>query len=197
MQAGEPGRAAPMLERAVRAFVLSRGEKAQETLESKARLAESYDDQQFYNKSEPIYKELVEAKRGDAMAQSADLNGLALSLDGQGKQDEALPIYMQALKLREEAYGADYKDLPEILNNLGRVYYMKNDFGSAEPLYLRAIAIDEKALQPSDPQLEDDYKRIAALYEKKGEADKAAEFKAKAEAVKKAGEKPKKAEKKS
>lgn len=183
MQMNEADKAEPIFERAVRAFKASRGPDAPETLESMGRLAESYDVNQMYARSEPIYKAIVDSGRGDALLQSADLNALAVSIDAQGRQDEALVLYKKALALRQQSRGPDGAELPEILNNIARVYYMKHAYAKAEPLYLHAIAIDEKMLAPGDPQMADDYRRLAALYKKTGRSSKADEFEAKAKAV--------------
>jgi tetratricopeptide (TPR) repeat protein len=188
MQMNEADKAVPIFERAVRAFKASRGENAEETLESMGRLAESHDALGEYAKSEPLYRALVSSGRGDALQHSVDLNALAVSVDAQGRQDEALGYYRQALELRQGNLGPQAAELPEILNNMARVYYMKADYARAEPLYLRAIAIDEKNLGPGDPQMADDYSRLAALYKKTGKNDQARALQAKADAVTKAGE---------
>jgi tetratricopeptide (TPR) repeat protein len=163
MQLKQADKAAPVLERAVRAFKASRGEKAQETLESSSRLAEAYESLGDYAKAEPLYRILVESGRGEALQQSADLNNWALSLDAQGKMNEALPLYKKALELRERSQGSMGEGLAEILNNLGRVYYLQNEYVLGEEMYLRAIRIDEFHLKKGDPQLAEDHKRLDAL----------------------------------
>ena len=168
LQMKEPDKAIPMFERAVKAFAASRGPSAEETLQAKERLAESYDERNLYAKSEPLYWTLVDAKRGDALLQSADLNSLAVSLDAQGKLDQALIIYQRALDMREDHLGSDAPELPEILNNMGRVHYIKGDYAGAKPYYERAIKIDEANLQAGDPQLADDSRRLSALCKKTG-----------------------------
>jgi tetratricopeptide (TPR) repeat protein len=183
MQMNEVDKAEPIFERAVRAFKASRGPDAPETLESMGRLAESYDAAQLYSRSEPIYRALVASGRGDALQQSVELNSLAVSIDAQNRQDEALVLYQKALLLRQQSRGPDAAELPEILNNIARVYYMKHKYAKAEPLYIHAIAIDEKNLAAGDPQMADDYRRLAALYKKSGQKIKADAYEAKAVAV--------------
>ena len=180
MQMNEPDKASAMFERAVRAFKASRGEDSPEASESAGRLAESYEAQQQYAKAEPIYRALVAAKRGDTLRQSADINSLAVSLDAQGKPKEAMELYARALDLREKSLGPNAAELPEILNNIARVYYLSGDYAKAEPIYARAIAIDEAQLKPGAPELADDYRRLAALYKKTGREALAAELEAKA-----------------
>lgn len=190
MQMNLPDKAAPMLERAVKAFSAAKGPKAEETLEAMGRLAETYDSRELYAKSEPLYRAIYDSGRGDAMAQSVDANNLAVSMDAQGRQDEALLLYKKALELREKSFGLEAAELPEILNNIARVYYMRSDFSGAEPLYERAIKIDEAMLKPGDAMLADDYRRLAALYKKTGREALSAEFEGKAEHVKAAAPAP-------
>jgi tetratricopeptide (TPR) repeat protein len=192
MQMNQPDKASAMFERAVRAFKVSRGENSPEAMESAGRLAESYEAQERWAKAEPIYRALVAAKRGDALLQSADLNSLAVALDAQGKPKEALELYGAALALREKSLGPQAAELPEILNNIARVYYLSGDYSKAEPLYARAIAIDEAQLKPGAPELADDYRRLAALYKKTGREALAAQLEAKAQAPQPKNKKKKK-----
>jgi tetratricopeptide (TPR) repeat protein len=183
LQMGLPDKASAMFERAVKAFGASRGPDAGETLEATGRLAESYDERSLYAKSEPLYKTLVQSKRGDELQQSVDLNGLAVSQDAQGRQEEALVSYKKALELREGKLGPSAPELPEILNNIARVYYMQGKYADAEPLYERAIGIDEGVLQAGDPQLADDYRRLSVLCKKTGRQAQAEAWESKAQAV--------------
>jgi tetratricopeptide (TPR) repeat protein len=165
LQEHEPAKAEPMVLRSLKIFEKTKGAASEEALESAGRLGESYDQRQFWAKSEPLYRRIVDSGRGDAMQQSVDLNNLAVSLDAQSKQDEALKLYAQALELREKQLGPESAELPELLNNEARVYYMKGDFGAAEKLYGRSVAIDSKL---KSPLLADDYERMAPVLHKQG-----------------------------
>lgn len=180
MQAGAPDKAEPMFLRSLKIFEKGMGATSEQALATMAKLAESYDQRQLWTKSEPLYRRIVEANKAEAPQRSADLNNLAVAMDAQGRQDEALKLYQEALGLREASLGSDSEGLPELLNNQARVYYLKRDFDIAEKLYLRSIAIDSKA---KSPLLADDYLRLAPLYHKQGREAEAKELEAKAAAI--------------
>ena len=55
------------------------------------------------------------------------------------------------------------------LNNLGLLLKEKGDYAGAEPLYRRALAIDEKALGPDHPDVAIDLNNLAVLLKTKGD----------------------------
>jgi hypothetical protein len=48
--------------------------------------------------------------------------------------------------------GPDHPDVAESLNHLAEVLQAEGDPAAAEPLYRRALTIDEKALGPNHPE---------------------------------------------
>ncbi len=60
--------------------------------------------------------------------------------------------------------GPDHPDTATSLNNLAELYKSQGKYIEAEPLYQRAIAIDEKALGPEHPGLATDLNNLAGLY---------------------------------
>ena len=54
-----------------------------------------------------------------------------------------------------------------------RVHYYTGDYAAAEPLYLRALAIREKAFGPDDPEVATTLNNLAVLYRQKGDYAKA------------------------
>jgi tetratricopeptide (TPR) repeat protein len=79
------------------------------------------------------------------------LNMEGLAADEAGNYPEAGAAWTQALKLREAQLAADDPDLAVSLNNLAELYWATGRYAEAEPLYQRAIKIDEKALGPEHP----------------------------------------------
>ncbi|MCI0490795.1 MAG: tetratricopeptide repeat protein, partial [Blastocatellia bacterium] len=59
------------------------------------------------------------------------------------------------------------------LNNLAELYHTKGDYAKAEPLYERALAIEEKALGPDHPSVATSLNNLSSLYESKGDYAKA------------------------
>ena len=59
------------------------------------------------------------------------------------------------------------------LNNLALLYKAQGQYAQAEPLYKRALAIDEKALGPDHPDVAVSLNNLAALYRAMNRDDEA------------------------
>jgi TonB family protein len=59
------------------------------------------------------------------------------------KYDEALPLATRAVEITERILGAEDPHLATALRNLAELYVAKRKYQQAEPLFLRAIAIDD------------------------------------------------------
>ena len=70
---------------------------------------------------------------------------------GQGRYDEAEPLYERALEIKEEVLGPDHPDTAQSLNNLAALHESQGRYDKAEPLLERALAIREEALGPKHP----------------------------------------------
>ena len=91
----------------------------------------------------------------------------------QGNYPEAEKHLVAAVK-EAEGFGPQDPRLATSLNNLALLYYRQGEYIEAEPLYLRALAIDEKALGSDHPALAIDLNNLAELYRaqsKFGEAE--------------------------
>ncbi len=66
----------------------------------------------------------------------------------QGNYAEAVKQTKAALSAAE-AFGRDDPRLATTLSNLGGLYHAQGRYAEAEPLYNRALRIDEKALGPA------------------------------------------------
>jgi len=82
----------------------------------------------------------------------------------QEKYAEAIPLALEALRIRERALGPDHPDVVESLNNLAILYDAMGAYGQAEPLYQRALKIDEKALGVDHLEVAADLNNLAVLY---------------------------------
>ncbi len=76
---------------------------------------------------------------------------------------EAEKLFLAALK-EAEKFGNQDPRLATSLNNLAELYRAQGNYEQAEPLYRRALAIDEKALGPEHPGLATDLNNLAGLY---------------------------------
>jgi CHAT domain-containing protein/tetratricopeptide (TPR) repeat protein len=97
----------------------------------------------------------------------------------QGDYTKAKPLYEDALRIREDALGADHPDVAASLSNLARLHQAQGEYTRAVPLYERALSIYERARGAEHPDvaavlcnlagLLDDqgaYARAEALYER-------------------------------
>ena len=89
------------------------------------------------------------ALAGPASAQApgdpAALLARAIELYQAGKAAEALPLAEQALAALEKDRGPDHPDVATALNNLAILNQQLGRYKEAEPLYLRALSIRQKA----------------------------------------------------
>src|SRR5579875_1410816 len=74
------------------------------------------------------------------------LNQEVMELYRAGKYDRALVLARKALQVAEQSAGPNHPDVAASLNNLALVYEAQGDYAKAEPLFKRALAINEKAL---------------------------------------------------
>ena len=99
-------------------------------------------------------QEALEKKREIA---SAVFYNIGVLLDRQGKLEQALTAYLNALKLRPAS--------EQVYNNLGLVYEKMGDSRTAEKMYVQAIVLSKGYAQP--------YNNLAVLYAQRGDMIKA------------------------
>ena len=102
-------------------------------------------------------------------------------MDSQTKRSPHEPSHSHRSKCRNPVYpsedilGPDHPDIATSLSNLAGLYYTQGQYGQAEPLYKRSLAIREKALGPDHPNVAQILGNMAALYRatnRKQEAEK-------------------------
>ena len=96
------------------------------------------------------------------------LDRLARIYEKQGRYREALPLYRQALKIREQQLGSDHPDVATSLNNLAALYQAQGRYGEAEPLYQRSLQIREQQLGTDHPDVATSLNNLASLYDDQG-----------------------------
>ena len=70
-----------------------------------------------------------------------------------------------------------------VLDTLASLYRDQDRYGEAEPLYQRALAIDEKALGPDHPTVAEDLENYAALLRKMSRLDEALALEVRARSI--------------
>ncbi|CAN0588611.1 unnamed protein product, partial [Ectocarpus sp. 12 AP-2014] len=76
---------------------------------------------------------------------------LAIPATFQGKYEEAEPLYVRSLAIREKVLDPDHPDVALSLNNWAGLLTVQGKYEEAEPLYGQATAIWEKALGADHP----------------------------------------------
>lgn len=109
-----------------------------------------------YQDALPIAQQVLEVRQ---RLLKPDDEQLAIALSNLGeiyhalkKEPEATKAFQGALAIYETHPNQNVLMLAKTLERLGYAFYMKRDFKSAEPLYLRAVELEEKALGPRDAQ---------------------------------------------
>lgn len=133
--------------------------------------------------------QIAEQNAGFDVAQSLDT--LAALYLAQGELDKAVPLYQRAQAVLRKELGPPHRrttlseavlsfardaskrasavgpDHPDVLRKLGfvaGVYSLDGDHAKAEPLFLRALKIQETALGPNDPSVAMTLNYLAEVY---------------------------------
>jgi tetratricopeptide (TPR) repeat protein len=98
-----------------------------------------------------------------AQEDSGEIYRKAMELFRAQKYEQALPLFRTALDLAEARYGEESPLLALDLNNLAEIYRLMGRHDEAEPLYRRAIVLDEAA-GDDNPGLATSLNNLALLY---------------------------------
>lgn len=89
-----------------------------------------------------------------------------------GLWNEALGLYMNALQLCNETGFSSGQ--AKVYNNLGKIWYNRNELSRAEDLFNKAIAINTRLNNRSE--LFNNYNNLAGIHQQKGDFKKALEY---------------------
>ena len=81
------------------------------------------------------------------------------------KFEQALPYFLFALELGEKKFGADSPVVVPLLNDLAETYATRSDYGDAEPLFQRSLAIQEQELTRYRAGIARTLNNLGSLYE--------------------------------
>jgi tetratricopeptide (TPR) repeat protein len=127
-----------------------------------------------FNLIEPHLKKMIDWCEGNEDYQFAfSLNQLAILYNSQGKYNEAEPLYLRSLSIREKQLGENHPDFAQSLNNLAELYNSQGKYEEAESLYLRSLSIWEKQLGENHPDVATSLNNLAQLYYFQGKYEEA------------------------
>ncbi len=92
------------------------------------------------------------------------LTNLGAIAEDLGKHDQAEGLQKKAIAVFEKVSGPNAIELVEPLAGLARTYKSQKRFAEVEPLYQRALKIDQAQFKPNDPNLRAIESDLAALY---------------------------------
>ena len=142
------------------------GRKSPQTLEDAAALAAISPRAE----AEPLLRRAAESP--DPLVAGPALTNLAGLRRDAGDVASAAQLLRRALEKAEASEGRDSPTAALVLNVLAQVVAPKE----AVPLLERALAIDQKAFGPADPQTIQDVRKLAALLRATGQAAQAAQL---------------------
>jgi len=104
---------------------------------------------------------------------AATARSLAILLVKTGQMDRARPLFLQALEIRERAFGPDHPDVAQSLSNLGRFLHFASEYEEALPLLQRALGIRRRVLGPDHPDVAKDMNNVGAVLLSTGDYERA------------------------
>ncbi|MDB9372601.1 tetratricopeptide repeat protein [Nodularia sphaerocarpa] len=104
---------------------------------------------------------------------ATSLNNLAYLYKSQGRYDEAEPLLIQALELRQRLLRDNHPDVATGLNNLALFYESQGRYDLAEPLYLQALELFKRHMGDNHPSIATSLNNLAVLYYSQGNYDQA------------------------
>ena len=166
--AGKPGEAIPLSERAVAMQEKLLGPNHLAVAVTLHNLALLYSDRGEFGKAEPLYQRVLaiwEQALGPEHPLVANaLNNLANLYNFTGDYTKAELLYLRALAIREKVLGPDHPEVAWALASLGAIYFLKGDYEKAETLYKRSLAIRERVFGPEHPAVASVVNNLAILY---------------------------------
>jgi CHAT domain-containing protein len=114
---------------------------------------------------------LARRKELEAKLKSAKKRGWQLYKEK--RSTEATVEYETAVRLAVKLYGKEHLRTARLYHNLAYQYWKTGEFGRAEPLYLRSLAIEEAKLGKDHPGVAISLNNLARLYRSMGQYTKA------------------------
>ena len=93
-----------------------------------------------------------------------------------GMYNEAEPVYLRLVSLREATLGKEHPDTATTYSAIGQVYDNLGNYPKAFEYYQKALIIREKAQGMEHPDTAESYNNIGAVYDDQGDYTKALEY---------------------
>ena len=113
-------------------------------------------------KAQQVYEVLLE-QATDEVQKGNIYHRLGSAKYLQGKYQDAITFYEQALKIRQQSLPPDHPDLAMSYNNIGNVYAIRGNYSKALSSHERALEIRQQALSPNLRDLAHSYDNIGLV----------------------------------
>jgi tetratricopeptide (TPR) repeat protein len=168
-QAGKFHEALPIAQEFLELSEKTLGPDHPDTARSLKYLAMVYLYLRGYAQAEPLFQRALKINEKalglDHPETASSLNNLAMLYFYTLDYAKAEPLFQRALKIEEKNLAPDHPDsvwdfdnrvmlagIASTLNNLAMLYLSMDDYAKAEPLFQRALKINEKVLGPDHPR---------------------------------------------
>src|SRR5262249_30440432 len=107
---------------------------------------------------------LPQPARAQTLEELRSINQRVSELYRAGKYSEAVNLAEHYAELAKRGLGAEHPEYAEAITWLAFVYKAQGRLAEAEPLYRRALAVRETALQAGHPDIAQGLNNLAVLY---------------------------------
>ncbi|MBU3060830.1 tetratricopeptide repeat protein [Nocardia sp. NEAU-G5] len=174
---GLPGRAIPMLQRALTERERVLGGDHPDTLTSRNNLAYTYESAGRLDEAIALFERALTERERVLGSDHPDTLGsrgnLAYTYESAGRLDEAIPLFEQALTDCERVLGGDHPDTLTSRGNLAGAYESAGRLGEAIPLFERTLTERERVLGSDHPDTLGSRNNLAYAYQSAGRLDEA------------------------
>jgi serine/threonine-protein kinase len=146
---------------------------------AKTNLAKAYRRNRDYQKSEELYKEILNALPADApmtMNRSIIHNNLGYLLKVQGRIDQAATHYSRSLEINRYVLGLNHPNTKVVMNNLAALHVTAGRFDDAERLRLDLLNMAREDFGDSHWRTGSSYEALGILKLQSGEIESAPEY---------------------
>lgn len=175
--------ALPLAERAYEGWKASLGEEHPKTMIGLGNLAYLYEDLGRDAQAETMYRRVIEIRRRASGGQDPDtwspMNNLAMLLARTGRHAEAEAQYREVLALCAKGLPPDHLYIAIFRNNFGETLAALRKWDEAERELTESHAMLEAKAGPRHPRVVKAVERLVAMFELKGDAAAAANWKSK------------------
>jgi tetratricopeptide (TPR) repeat protein len=165
---GEPARAIPLHERALRSRELTLGPESPAVAESLNNIGCALAELSGFTEAEPLLRRALTTRRScfgvDHPLVGDALNNLGHTLTRLGRPAEAIPLHESAVRVRERHFGVDHPSVAESLGNLGCALSASGRVREAAACHSRALRIVELVHGPDGPGVLTALNNIATIH---------------------------------